>query len=117
MMKYNPKLKGKERIVHAAVKTVNGYVVIGRSHADCFYSGKNMGLEMSSKSKDQGFVSNKGRYVGRKVAAMIARRAKQLDPKSKRKVSYLLSEDIWYQRERFEYSQTRGYFEVVNVPV
>lgn len=40
-------------------------------------------------------------------------KAKQLDQSDKkRKVVALLSEDIWYQRERFEYSQDRGYFEV-----
>jgi hypothetical protein len=112
-MKYNRKIKGKEKILHAAVKTVSGYVVLGKCHADCFYSGKNMGFEMSSKSADQGFVTNKGRYVGRVDAARIAKLAGQLDPNDrKRKVSALLSEDIWYQRERFEYNQCRGYFEV-----
>lgn len=111
-MKYNSKIKGKERIVHAAVKTVTGYVVIGKCHGDCFYSAKGMGLEMSSKSDDQGFVTSKGRYVNRKKAAQIAKRAKQLDPnETRRKVSHLLSEDIWCQRPRYEYSQTRGYFE------
>lgn len=112
-MRYNPKLKGREKVIHAAVKTVTGYVVLGKCHADCFWTGKNMGLEMSKKSADQGFVTNKGRYVDRKKAANIAKRAKQLDLKDqKRKVTYLLSEDIWYQRERFVYSQERGYFEI-----
>ncbi len=102
----------KEKILHAAVKDILGYIVLGKCHADCFWSGKNMGLKMSSKSSDQGFFTNKGRYVDRKKAATIAKRAGQLESKSTRKVSYLLSEDIWYQRERFEYSQARGYFEV-----
>lgn len=101
-----------ERIKHAAVKAVNGMILLGKCHADCFYQGKSIGLKMSSKSADQGFFTNKGRYVSRAVAARIAKKAKQTEPKSKRKISYLLSEDIWYQRERFEYSQTRGYVEV-----
>lgn len=109
-MKYNPKIKGKEKILHAAVKTTTGYVVLGKCHADCFYTGKSMGLEMSSKSEDQGFTTNKGRYVNRKIAANIAKKAKQVHTggnvgESKRKISYLLSEDIWYQRERYLYSQ------------
>lgn len=117
-MKYNPKIKGKEKILHAAVKTITGYVVLGKCHADCFWAGKHMNLEMSSKSHDQGFVTNKGRYVNRKLAALIAKKSNQVHTGGKRgldprKITSLLSEDIWYQRERFEYSQERGYFEVV----
>lgn len=103
----------KEQIKHAAVKAINGMVLLGKCHADCFWQGQNIGLKMSSKSEDQGFVTSKGRYVNRKVAARIAKRAGQIDLKDKsRKISHLLSEDIWYQR-RFEYSQSRGYFEVL----
>ena len=70
---------------------------------------------MSKKSEDQGFMTNKGRYVNRKIAARIAKRAKQLDPNDKsRKVTYLFSEDIWFQRERFIYCPIRGYTEVKN---
>lgn len=107
-MKYNPKIKGKERILHAAFKTKSGYVVTGKCHGDCFWKGRNMGLEMSSKAQDQGFVTSKGRYVNREKAALIAKRAGQIDTMK----AALISEDIWFQRERFEYSQTRGYFEV-----
>lgn len=114
-MKHNPKIKGKEKILHAAVKTVTGYVVIGRCHADCFFSGANIGLSMSKKSCDQGFITNKGRYVDRKLAACIAKKANQLvdtkDVKIKN-ITHLASEDIWYQRKRFEYNQVRGYFEI-----
>jgi hypothetical protein len=105
----------KEQIKHAVVKSVCGMIILGKCHADCFWQGKNIGLKMSSKSEDQGFFTNKGRYVNRKLAARIAKRAGQLDLNDKRrKVSFLISEDIWYQRERFEYSQSRGYFEVLN---
>ncbi len=114
-MKYNPKIKGKEKILHAAVLTVTGYIVIGKCHADCFWAGKNMGLVMSSKSYDQGFITNKGRYVDRKEAARIAKRAGQLvddHNRKAKKVKYLLSEDIWYQRTRYIYCSMRGYLEV-----
>lgn len=113
-MRYNKKIRGKEKILHAAVKTITGYVVIGKCHADCFWSGKIIGLEMSNKSSDQGFVTNKGRYVGRKKAFIIAKRANQLSSTDRRKANYLISEDIWHQRPRFEYSQCRGYHEVIN---
>lgn len=104
----------KERIKHAAVKAANGMVFLGKSHADCFWQIKNIGLNASYRSDDQGFFTSKGRYVDRKFAAKIAKRAGQLDPKDKRKVVALLSEDIWHQRDRFEYSQCRGYYEVKN---
>ena len=106
-------MKPLERITHAAVLTNKGYAVLGKCHADCFYSGKNTGLKMSNKSDDQGFFTSRGRYVNRILAARIAKKAGQLDPSSNRKVYALLSEDIWHQRARFEYSQVRGYFEVV----
>ena len=48
----------KERILHAAVKAVGGFICIGRSHADCFFQGKNLGLTMSKKSNAQGFMTN-----------------------------------------------------------
>lgn len=103
----------KEQIKHAAVKAKNGMVLLGKCHADCFFQGSSVGLKMSSRSEDQGFFTNKGRYVNRKLAARIARRAKQLDMKDKRrkKVSHLLSEDIWYQRTII-YCQMRGYCKI-----
>lgn len=104
----------KEKIKHAAIKTENGMIILGKCHADCFWTAKNIGLKLSKKSEDQGFFTSKGRYVNRKLAATIARRAKQLDKNDKRKVTYLLSEDIWYQREKYEYNNCRGYYEVVN---
>lgn len=113
IMKYNPKIKGKEKILHAAVKTVTGYVVIGKCHADCFYTGMNLGLTMSSKSDDQGFVSNKGRYLNRKQSFKVAKKAGQLDLKTMAKsTEHLISEDIWYQRKRFIYCSMRGYVEI-----
>jgi hypothetical protein len=102
----------KEKIKHAAVKAENGMILLGRSHADCFYQAQNIGLNISKKSKDQGFVTSKGRYVTRFVAAKIARKAKQLDPAELREVTHLLSEDIWYQTKRFVYTPMLGYVEI-----
>lgn len=103
----------KEVIKHAACKTTNGMILLGKCHADCFYQAKNIGLQIQKKSSAQGFVTNKGRYVNRLEAAIIAKKAKQLDPKDKRKVTALLSEDIWYQQDRFIYTQARGYVETL----
>lgn len=103
-----------ERITHAAVKTTSKFICIGKCHADCFYQGQNMGFEMSKRSAAQGFMTNKGRYVQRDEAARIAKKAGQLNLKDKqRKVTHLLSEDIWYQR-RFLYCSMRGYVEIKN---
>lgn len=98
----------KERIVHAAVKAVGGFICIGKCHADCFFQGQSMGLEMQKKSSAQGFMTSKGRYVQRDEAAKIAKRSNQLVKDGKRKVTYLLSEDIWY-REDIIYCPMRGY--------
>ena len=99
----------KEEIKHAAVKATNGFICLGKCHADCFFQGRNLGLEMSKKSSAQGFLTNKGRYVKRDEAAKIAKKAGQLKPDKQRKtVSYLLSEDIWY-REDVVYCRMRGY--------
>jgi hypothetical protein len=108
------KSKGKEIIKHAAVKAENGMIFLGKCHADCFYQGFNVGFEMSSKAKDQGFFTNKGRYVTREQAAVIAKKAGQLKKDGKRKPAVLLSEDIWLQSERFVYTTMNGYLEVKN---
>lgn len=104
----------KETIKHAVVKAENGMMLLGKCHADCFYQGQNIGLKLSKKADDQGFITSTGRYVNRKEAAIIARDAGQLDPEDKQRpnVVALLSEDIWYQK-RFIYTQMLGYVEVV----
>lgn len=102
----------KEKIMHAACKTIGGMIFFGKCHADCFYQMKNVGKKISNSSQHQGFYTNLGRYVNRETAAIIAKKAKQLDPNSKRKVTHLLSEDIWHQCERFIYCSIRGYVEI-----
>lgn len=104
-----------ESIKHAVVKAENGMLLLGKCHADCFYQGKNIGLKMSSKADDQGFITSLGRYVDRREAATIAKDAGQLDPEDKQRpnVTVLISEDIWYQ-QRFIYTQMLGYVEVVS---
>ena len=103
----------KEKIVHAACKATNGMILLGRSHADCFYQGRCIGLSIQKRSTAQGCFTNKGRYVNRAEAAIIAKKAKQIEPKRARKITHLLSEDIWYQTDRFIYIQTRGYVETL----
>lgn len=103
----------KEKIMHAACVSECGMIFLGKCHADAFFQMKNVGLKIDNAASSQGFFTNKGRYIDRAEAAKIAKRAKQLDPKDKRKVSHLLSEDIWYQRDRYIYDSMRGYVEFV----
>lgn len=100
-----------EEIKHAAVKAVGGFVCIGKCHADCFFQGRNMGLEMSKKSNAQGFMTSNGRFVRRDEAAKIASRAKQVMKDGKRKITHLLSEDIWYRKDIL-YCSMRGYVKI-----
>jgi hypothetical protein len=105
----------KECIKHAAVISESGMILLGKCHADCFYQGHNIGLKMSSKADDQGFVTSRGRYVGRELAAAIAKKAGQFKKDGKKKPTVLISEDIWHQIDRFIYTQQLGYIEVVGV--
>jgi hypothetical protein len=102
----------RETILHAAVKTTNGFICIGKCHADCFFQGRMMGMKMSKRSAAQGFMTSRGRFVRREEAARIAKRRNQVvkDGKRRRIVS-LISEDIWY-REDIIYCPMRGYCKI-----
>lgn len=106
----------REEIKHAAVKAVGGFICIGKSHADCFYQGRNMGLTLQKKSTAQGFMTSKGRFVNREEAAQIAKNAKQLSKagNARRIVTHLLSEDIWYRKDII-YCPLRGYCKLAGV--
>lgn len=100
--------KTSERILHAAVKSENGMVILGKSHAECFQIGANVGLVMSKKALDQGFFTNKGRYVTRSDAAFVAVEAGQV----RAGVEILFSEDLWGSMAdgQFQYDHVKGYF-------
>ena len=96
-----------EEIKHAAVKSKCGWIIIGKCHADCFEKARNINLEMSFSRDDQGFITSKGNYVDRKIAAMIARQAEQVPPETE----ILFSEDLWcdrYNAKHF-YDEIKGY--------
>lgn len=103
-----------EVIKHAAVKSKTGMIILGKCHADCFDLARNTGIKMSKNPKDQGFITSKDRFVSRRLAAIIAKRAGQLESprKSGRKVTYLFSEDIWYQTDKYIYTHIHGYVEM-----
>lgn len=97
-----------ERILHAAVKSKDGSLTFfGKCHADCFYKGQAMGVRMSSKAIDQGFLSNKGNYHSRDMAAKIAFEQGQID----KPASFLFSEDLWspMYNGKYYHDEIKGY--------
>lgn len=94
--------KIKEIIKHAAVRSKCGNrIFLGKQHADCFYQADNIGVETSTYSADQGFVTSRGRYVNREEGARIAAAAGQIKNK---KQTVLCSEDIWCPKYNGEWS-------------
>lgn len=101
-------MKNKETITHAAVKTIFGWPILGKCHADCFHKGDFTGIEMSGRFLDQGFITNLGRYVGREEAFNIAFDAGQIDSEEG---GVLCSEDLWSERHggKYQYDYVKGY--------
>lgn len=100
-----------EDIRHAAIRTKDNWIFIGKCHADCFHKAQNVGKEkeLSNKVEDQGFVTSKGRFVDRKIAAKIALRSKQ---REKVTGMVLCSEDLWSHEHggQFSHDEIKGYF-------
>lgn len=97
-----------EKILHAAVISKDSKMTfLGKCHADCFHQAKNVGIAMTSLAGDQGFFTNKGRFVRREEAAHIAYRAGQIS----RAVEYLFSEDMWSLQSggKYSYTSVKGY--------
>lgn len=96
-----------EVIRHAAVKSVDGWIFLGKSHAECFGKAHYIGIKMSKKADDQGFVTSEGRFVSRGEAAVIAIDADQVD----RDIKILFSEDLWSRQEGgfHNYDEIKGY--------
>ena len=100
----------KEVIKHAAVKSVDGWIFFGKCHADCFHKAHHLGIRMSQKTDDQGFLTSFGRYVPRGEAARIAHEAGQVADDCG---GLLFSEDLWSKEYngKFNYCEIKGYYE------
>lgn len=80
--------------ISLTLKEGNSPVVLaGYRHGDCFSSAIQLGYEGHIDSDEQGFLTSKGRFVGREEAKLIAKRAGQLKTDSIYK--QLISEDIY----------------------
>lgn len=99
--------KAKEKIMHAAVKSKDGWIFIGKCHADCFMKARNINVEMVGTADFQGFVTSKGVFVDRKEAAKIAWLAGQTN----KEIKILFSEDLWSEQydAKHTYCEIEGY--------
>jgi hypothetical protein len=77
-------------ITQAAV-LFNGKVYVGKRHADAIRACATDNPDCYISGKDQGFITDDGRFVSRAEAAQIAFECGQIS----KKVSILLSEDIY----------------------
>ncbi len=96
-----------ELIKHAAVKSIDGWIFIGKCHGDCFHKAHHIKVKMSPKADDQGFVTSKGRYVNRFEGAEIALTSNQISEET----NLLFSEDLWCTNYngKHNYSEIKGY--------
>ena len=53
-------------------------IIGGYRHGDCFTTAINMGYSNYISKNKQGFITSKGRFVDRKEAKIIAKKANQL---------------------------------------
>ena len=66
-----------ERIITAAIKH-NGKIYTGSSHGNIMQEMTNSGVKGEFRNNEQGFLTDKGRFVNRVEAAKIAREAGQI---------------------------------------
>ncbi|KKM77858.1 hypothetical protein LCGC14_1365730 [marine sediment metagenome] len=96
-----------ERIIFAAILRTDNCIVFGRDHADC--------IKRSPKGTckgdrlQQGFLTDKFRFIRRKEAAIIAYQAEQIDKIEPDQV--LISEELWCPQSggKFAYDEKLGY--------
>lgn len=96
-----------EVIKHAAIKTKDNWIFIGKCHGDCFEKSMNINKTPCSKAESQGFVTSFGRYVNREEAAKIASTVMKACAVG----GVLISEDLWHEEYGgcYDYSEIEGY--------
>ncbi len=97
-----------EEIKHAAVMSDQGWIFLGKCHADCFHQMRNIGISEPKGSFNQGFVTNLGRFVPRNRALDIAVNAGQCE---RGPADSLISEMLWSEQDagKFNYDSISGY--------
>jgi hypothetical protein len=105
-------MKSNVWIAHACVKTEQGNLIHGKTHADCFHYARSINVKMSSKAIHQGFVTNEGKYVDRTEAYLIAQKAGQIKYDCDQNVAKILfSEDLYHEKHNglCDYINGTGY--------
>lgn len=82
-----------EKIKEAAIRVFSGKIYTGKRHCDCIMAAGKAG-ETGSLDREQGFMTESGRFVGRREAREIAEKAGQLIERAS-KGNILYSEDIY----------------------
>ena len=91
-MRHREAPRAPEEISCSAVKYPWGEVVSGFRHSDVMNFMAGMKRIITKVEYPQGFITNRGRFVGRHEAAEIARRSGQVPPDFS---GELYSEDVW----------------------
>jgi len=84
-----------ERIADAAIMGNDGKIYSGRNHSIIINEYGADGKFKGKGTSNQGFITDTGRFVGRKEAAEIAIAAEQCDATTLRLGGLLMSEDLY----------------------
>ena len=94
-----------ERIIFAAIFRLDNCIVLGKDHAECIKKSP-FG---TCKTRRQGFLTSKYRFVLRKEAAKIAFDAGQIDKYENDQI--IFSEEFWCETDggKYDYDEREGY--------
>lgn len=84
-----------EVCICAAILMLDGYIVRGHRHHDCLRSASDMGRNTRAGMREQGFLTTRGRFVGRAegLTLQLAAGIESAAPGGYR--SQLYSEDLY----------------------
>lgn len=94
-------------IIHAAIKTDGGNILIDKNHPAIFKKAPYGYFKI--KGQTQGFLTSEHKFVDRFEAAKIAVEAGQIEEELVRGTTGLISENLWAD-SGFEYDITKGYY-------
>lgn len=105
-----------EKIKHAAIRTADNHIIVGKDHGSCIQYAAKHGLVSSGERRVkfdmQGFLTSRRRFINRKKALALGLRNGQIDKRmadNKEAFSEMLwMPEIYYGKH--DYSQSEGYF-------
>lgn len=103
----------KEKIAHACIRRTDGVIAKGRSHSEIIHNSP-YGTCKTNNRLDQGFVTNKNRFVSRVEAKEIAFNSGQIPEVHYKLINNigLISENLWSDNN-FDYCKSKGYFKTI----